>query len=386
MADFPTSGDDVIFGTETGETIDALAGHDTVFGMGGNDNLIGGDGNDLLNGGTGTNNLTGGKGFDTAYYALSIVSMDIDLTRGWGGATGQGPANIDWYFGIENIEGGAGDDYLTGNRGQNFIDGNKGKDTVYGLAGSDSLSGGDGDDDLRGGTGADIVDGGAGDDSVWGGSGADLLIGGTNGAIGDGLRYDDSPLGVVIDLAANLASGGDAEGDKISGFENVNGSDFGDDLLGNSKTNIFWAGNSGDEIEGRGGDDDIYGWGGNDNIHGGAGLDFIEGNGGADDLRGGPGGDIFSYREASDSGLKATERDTIRDFTQGEDRINLSAPLDNFGLFLGTDPFTGSAGVVRYAIANGKTTVSVDIDGDKSADMRIVLIGSISLTGADLDL
>lgn len=386
MADFPTTGDDIIFGGSDGDIIDALAGHDTVFGQGGNDKLSGGAGNDRLNGGTGSNDLSGGAGFDTAYYALSIVSMDVSLARGWGAPTGQGAGNIDWYSGIENIEGGAAGDFLTGNRGQNLLYGNGGNDILKGGGGSDALSGGEGDDELMGGTGLDIADGGAGDDQVWGGSGADQLIGGSNGAAGDTLRYDDSLLGVVIDLAANSASGGDAEGDTISGFENIFGSDFGDDLLGSSKANLIWAGNTGDEIEGGGGGDQLYGWGGNDDIRGGSGADVIEGGGGGDDLRGGTGEDVFRYRDASDSGIKAADRDTIRDFTQGEDRIDLSEPLDNFGLFLGTGPFTGSAGVVRYAIANGKTTVFVDIDGDKSADMRIMLIGEFNLTLADLDI
>ncbi len=31
MADFPTSGDDVIFGTSAGDTINALGGNDAIF-------------------------------------------------------------------------------------------------------------------------------------------------------------------------------------------------------------------------------------------------------------------------------------------------------------------------------------------------------------------
>lgn len=387
MANFPTSGDDVIFGTSAGETIDALGGNDTVFGMGGNDQLFGGEGNDLLNGGTSNNNLTGGNGFDTAYYALSIVAMDVNLTRGWGAPLGQGVDNIDWYFGIENIEGGAGNDILTGSRGQNFIDGNKGDDLIKGGSGSDALTGGAGSDKLYGATQADIIDGGAGDDSVWGGSGADLLSGGSDGEFGDILRYDDSPLGVVIDLAANFASGGDAEGDRISGFEGIHGSDFGDDLLGNEKANFFWAGDEGDEIEGRGGGDQLYGWGGGDYIRGGGSSDFIEGGGGRDHLYGGAGDDAFSYRDASDSGLAVGVRDMIEDFAQGADEIVLFSLLGNDGVFIGTEAFAdGVAGQVRYNIGNGKTIIAIDIDGENGADMRIELAGSFALTGSDFDL
>ena len=384
MASFPTSGDDVIFGTSADETIEALGGNDTVFGLGGNDKLFGGDGNDALNGSTGNNNLSGGAGIDTAYYALSIVSMDVSLTRGWGAPTGQGVDNIDFYISIENIEGGSANDFLTGNRGQNFIDGNGGEDIIKGGSGSDALSGGADDDRLYGSTGSDIVDGGSGNDIVSGGSGGDLLIGG-DGV--DSLDYSESLLGVVIDLAANIAHGGDAEGDTISGFEEISGSNHGDDLLGSSVRNFIWAGNEGDEIEGRGGNDEIYGWGGEDNILGGGGTDFIEGGGGADNMQGGAGGDWFSYRGITDSGLAVGERDVILDFKQGDDRISFFSLFEGEGVFRGTDGFLdGVINQVRYSGTSSKTIVLVDIDGLNGADLKIDMTGAFTLTAGDFDM
>ncbi|MCA9788220.1 MAG: hypothetical protein KC462_00530, partial [Cyanobacteria bacterium HKST-UBA05] len=57
--------------------------------------------------------------------------------------------------------------------------------------------------------------------------GADTLTGGTGT---DTLDYSADAAGVTINLSTNSASGGDAAGDTISGFENVIGG-TGDDTL-----------------------------------------------------------------------------------------------------------------------------------------------------------
>lgn len=48
-----TKGDDVLYGTEAGERIEALAGRDVIIARGGNDELDGGHGADVLMGGPG---------------------------------------------------------------------------------------------------------------------------------------------------------------------------------------------------------------------------------------------------------------------------------------------------------------------------------------------
>ena len=90
--------------------------------------------------------------------------------------------------------------------------------------------------------------------------------------------------GVTVNLATGTASGGDAEGDRISGVEHVVGSGYGDWLTGDA---------GGNRLEGRGGDD---------SVEGGAGDDTLMGGEGADTLDGGAGEDIVDYG-ASASGV-----------------------------------------------------------------------------------
>lgn len=63
----PTGGDDVLYGTPSGDTMDAGAGNDTVLGLAGNDVIFGGEGNDLILGGDGDDVLDGGAGNDVIY-------------------------------------------------------------------------------------------------------------------------------------------------------------------------------------------------------------------------------------------------------------------------------------------------------------------------------
>ena len=112
-----------------------------------------------------------------------------------------------------------------------------------------------------------------------------------------------------MNLADNTAAGGHAEGDSIANFENVWGSIFADQFTG-SDTDEFISGSQGADM--------LNGAGGKDRLWGNDGDDILTGGPGADILIGGAGKDIFVIR--------AGDRDTevIFDFTQGEDRIELS--------------------------------------------------------------
>jgi Ca2+-binding RTX toxin-like protein len=123
--------------------------------------------------------------------------------------------------------------------------------------------GGAGADVLVGNDYGNTLDGGGGDDNLAGGAGADTLIGG-NGQ--DVVSYNSSLTGVHVDLSLIGAqtSIGDASGDVLSGFENIEGSNTGSDvLIGDANGN--W-------INGRGGNDYIVGGAGDDTLIGGDGM------------------------------------------------------------------------------------------------------------------
>ena len=63
----PTDGEDVLYGTNEEDTMDAGAGNDIALGLDGNDSILGGDGNDLIHGGDGDDMLDGGDGDDRVY-------------------------------------------------------------------------------------------------------------------------------------------------------------------------------------------------------------------------------------------------------------------------------------------------------------------------------
>ena len=69
-------------------------------------------------------------------------------------------------------------------------------------------------------------------DTLDGGAGADQLIG---GAGTDTATYASSPAGVSINLVTGMGHGGDAEGNTLSGIENVIGSSHNDTFVGDAK-------------------------------------------------------------------------------------------------------------------------------------------------------
>jgi hypothetical protein len=125
----PTAGDDVIVGTEGGDTTDSLAGNDKICSLAGIDFLTGNAGNDQIKAGSGADAAFGGSRNDS-------------------------------------VAGGRADDDVRGQTGNDVLEGNKGNDDLTGAAGSDRLSGNQDDDRLVGGPGHDVCDGGPGTDTA----------------------------------------------------------------------------------------------------------------------------------------------------------------------------------------------------------------------------
>jgi Ca2+-binding RTX toxin-like protein len=122
-------------------------------------------------------------------------------------------------------------------------------------------------------TGNDTLDGGVGNDTLIGGTGADTLIGGSGIDTAD---YSTSANGVNVNLATNVNTGGDAQGDSLTGIENVTGSNYNDALTGDSNDNTLTGGAGNDTLVGGAGNDTLIGGAGNDTLVGGTGIDTAD--------------------------------------------------------------------------------------------------------------
>ena len=204
-----------------------LGGNDTLIGGSAADSIDGGTGDDYLQGGLGADTIDGGDGIDSVSYGDSAEAVNINLENGV--LTG-GTAAGDVLANVEKIFGSTFDDIMTGSTAADYLSGGLGADT---------LSGGAGDDSLFGGTGDDLLEGGAGADNLTGGTGSDTA------------SYAASDAAVSVNLAADTATGGHAEGDVIAmSVENLTGSDYADSLTGDSQDNILTGGAGDDALDG----------------------------------------------------------------------------------------------------------------------------------------
>jgi Ca2+-binding RTX toxin-like protein len=127
---------------------------------------------------------------------------------------------------------------------------------LRGNAGDDNLIGGAGNDYINGGSGKDFLSGGPGDDWLVAGPDPDMIDGGDGN---DTVDFSASTEGVTVDLRIGLKAiaglGGYAQGDLLSGVENVIGSNFADVLTGDEGDNRIYGGGGADMMSGGGGSD-----------------------------------------------------------------------------------------------------------------------------------
>ena len=235
--DLTRTGPQISHGHADGDTltnIENLVGSDhadRLTGTAQGSHLVGGPGDDTLHGGAGADSFIPGPGADTVHGGGGIDALDLrrsdagvvvrlDLATGSGFG---GHAEGDTYVGIETVYGSGFNDVIVAPRA------NHGGWPVH----------------LEGGAGDDVIVVGPNSEIVSGGPGADILHGGPGKA--DRILYVRSPSAVRVNLVDNTASGGDAEGDVVSGFEQIVGSSYDDHLTlsGSGK------------IEGRGGADTL---------------------------------------------------------------------------------------------------------------------------------
>ncbi|MGR3378675.1 calcium-binding protein [Salipiger abyssi] len=275
------AGDNELSGFGGNDLLDGQGGDDTLLGGAGRDTLLGGTGADEIWGEAGDDTLDGRGGFDLARYGNSASGVTADLAAG---SAQDGFGGTDALSNIEGLHGSDHGDVLRGDAGGNELSGFAGNDTLQGQGGADTILGGDGNDSIQGGAGNDEIWGQGGFDTIDGGSGSDLI------------RYRQDSAGVTVDLSASSAQDGAGNTDVLQNIENVDGSDYGDVLSGDSGGNrIFgYAGN--DTVSGFGGADTIRGGAGHDSLSGGDGNDELWGEAGNDTLSGGAGTDLARYR------------------------------------------------------------------------------------------
>jgi Ca2+-binding RTX toxin-like protein len=204
---------------------------------------------------------------------------------------------------------------------------------------------------------AQAITGGSQDDFLWGGNGNDELEGRGGADVLEGSEgnntasYANATASVAVSLGNPAINTGQADGDSYFNIANLRGSRFADNLTGD---------------------------GGKNRLAGGKSKDI---------LRGGKGKDTFAYLRLDDSPAGSANRDEIADFDPGSsssavDKIDLSAidanPSKNGNqafVFIGTNGFSGKKGQLKIKKSGGNVIVQADTNGNKAADLEILLKG-----------
>ena len=323
-------------GTRGPDRLVGTSGPDVVVGRGGRDVIKGLEGNDRICAGRGSDEVSAGRGRD-------------------------------------DVRGGTGRDAVRGGRGSDDLAGKRGSDRVGGNRGFDGVTGGWGDDHVSGGRGADFLAEGRGDDTVVTGGGFfhDILMGAGDDAITGGrsvfdfVDYRRSPSSVSVNLTVGSSSGYGT--DSLARIERVTGSESGDVLVGNDRTNSFFGLRGDDVISALGDPGDASGL--RDIFNG----DFLEGGPGDDILDGGDGFDASSYFNASDpivadlvaGTARGAGDDTLVDIEEVEgsrfpDTLTGDAQDNGFYGNRGDDQIDGGAGT-DFARYFSFTRVEVDL-------------------------
>ncbi|MBT0956862.1 Hint domain-containing protein [Alphaproteobacteria bacterium KMM 3653] len=409
------SGDDVVTGSGSDDSIDLGEGADTVT-AGAGDDVIGlgqdsdgtpdgdadvvvledGFGNDIItdidapidNGdgtftGVDTLDVSGLNDADGNPVHVSDVAVSDDgsgnaLLTFPNGETltleGISPTDAD-NFAYLNALGIPGDGIVSGTAGGDIIDASYTGDPDGDMVdNADALLAGEtGEDDIiLAGAGDDTVTAGAGNDEVFGADGDDTLYGGAGDDVLDG---DDATAGDDTIF-------GEAGNDTLIG-------DGGSDVLdGGADDDTIYAGGDDDTIIGGSGDDDMFGESGddvfvlgdgfgNDTIVGGeTGEDFSDPTNGAE----GDVVDASGMTADSTLTLSAPETGTL---TSGTDSASFSE-IEGFELGSGDDGATGSTGDDRIDLGEGADTVDAgagddtiglgqDSDGTPDGDADVVV-------------
>jgi Ca2+-binding RTX toxin-like protein len=382
-----TSGNDTFHGNENGTVISLSEDH-------GDDEVFCGDGGSYVGGSKGNDNLHGGADWDTLSFEETYWRNDATLGIILNAAKGtvrDSWGDKDTFDGFEEYGGSKFKDLMTGSKRNEAFMGLQGKDTIDGGKGSDEIryhndDRYEGDGGINANLAKGVVVDGFGDkdtvsnvEGIVGTNEADKFVGSkaNNFFIGldgvdsyDGGKGEDIARffywndigqgGIIVDMT--LATGqvindGFGNTETMKRIEGIDGSQFDDDIkLGKAN-----------------------GW-----IYADAGDDRLEAGTGQQWFSGGDGQDTFVFGALNTLGNKDT-RDQIDDFNQGQgDQIDLSGIG---GLFFGGEgAFSGEEGEIRYTIADEKTIIAIDTDGNGKADFQIQVNRAVEFEEGDFIL
>ncbi|QKE65572.1 matrixin family metalloprotease [Aquipseudomonas campi] len=358
-ADAASGGSDIVFSYLADYSLGANLEKLRIMAAG-NANGSGNALNNLIHAGAGDNVLDGGDGNDTLSYRHATQGVSVSLALS--GAQDTGGSGSDTLLSFENLNGSQYDDSLIGTAAANTLSGDLGNDILDGGAGADQMAGGDGNDsyhvdhssDVVSETNADSTAGGSDtvfsyltaytlganleklrimatgnangsgnalNNVIYAGAGNNVLDGGS-GSDTLSYRYVDQGVTLDLNLTTSQATGGSGS-DTLRNFENLNGSQYDDKLIGNSANN---------------------------KLSGDLGNDILNGKGGADSMTGGDGNDSYYVDNSGD-----TVSDTNADLASGgTDTVysyltayNLGANLENLRI-----QATGNANGIGNALNN----------------------------------
>jgi len=323
---------------------------DVLLGDANDNTLTGSDGDDVLAGRGGTDVIDGGEGIDTNSFEGIGLGVTATVAADGTGTAEYGEVS-ETFTGIENLTGSDNDDTL-----------------IATGAAANEISGGAGDDFIAGGGGTDVLDGGEGNDTnSFQGIGPDVIAN-----LSDGTATYETPNGTVNETFTN--------------FENLDGSDSNDILIGDSGANV---------LTGNGGDDVLAGGGGTDIIDGGAGIDTnsFEGIGlGVTATVNADGSGTAAYGMVNETfagieNLTGSSNDDVLSATGFADNV-LSGGLGDDVLSGGTgnDTLEGGEGNDTVDFSADPSVVSVDLDENGNATVSREVVGfSVSVTDALVD-
>ncbi|MBF7144789.1 MULTISPECIES: putative Ig domain-containing protein [Pseudomonas] len=361
VQDTPGAPTVVLTGTAGKDTLTGTDANEQLLGLAGNDTLNGGDGNDVLVGGAGIDQLTGGAGND--------VFRFTNLTDSYRTATASfSDTLVDFTVGQDKIDlstlgfSGLGNGYngtlllqYSANTGKTFLksydadaNGNRFELALKGnyvgtLDGSSILFTAGGVP----GNHAPVVSDPLLDTTATENSPFTYVVPITAFTDADGNRLvytatlqNGTPLPswLTFDAATRTFSG--TPGENQAGEYNLlvtakdpSGASVSDVFalqIAKAPIHAVTGTDAGESLAGTAFDDQMLGLGGNDTLRGGAGNDVLDGGAGVDALYGDAGNDVFrfsnvldSYRDYDSGGITAT--DTVYGFTQGQDKIDVSA-------------------------------------------------------------